>query len=82
MTERRTNVNGLPFGTITWREHAQAWIPYGARYGNRQDAERIAERGGFGWSELTEYLGHEPKTWEPDERTPKNPDFWERVRRG
>lgn len=36
-----------------------------ARYGAGQSAERLAERGGFGYWELTDLLGHEPKTWQP-----------------
>lgn len=52
-------------GTISWAEHLQAWNGYAARYSGDQSAERIAERGGFDWLELKEYLGHEPATWEP-----------------
>jgi hypothetical protein len=52
-------------GTISWAEHLQVWSGYAARYGIRQSAERIAERGGFGYTELVEHLGHEPTTWEP-----------------
>lgn len=50
-------------GTISWEEHLQADSAYSARYGVSQSADRIAERGGFGWSELLEFLGHEPTTW-------------------
>jgi proteasome lid subunit RPN8/RPN11 len=28
-----------------------------------QDAERVAQRGGFSYNELVEYLGREPRTW-------------------
>lgn len=52
-------------GTISWGEHLLAWNAYAARYGVDQSAERIVERGGFGYSELVALLGHEPKTWEP-----------------
>ena len=52
-------------GTIAWSEHVEAWIAYAARYGRGQSAERIAERGGFGYAELTEFLGREPTTWTP-----------------
>ena len=27
--------------------------------------ERMAERGGYGYGELCEYLGRKPETWEP-----------------
>ena len=52
-------------GTIAWDEHVLAWSAYAVRYGRDQSAERIAERGGFGYAELTSLLGHEPKTWAP-----------------
>lgn len=53
-----------PAGTITWAEHVEAWVAYN-RMHREQSAERIAERGGFGWYEITELLDHEPRTWEP-----------------
>ena len=67
---RRAPVQGertLPRGpgSITWEEHLLAWSGYAARYGTGQSAERIAERAGFGYDELTEFLGHEPTTWRP-----------------
>lgn len=34
-----------------------------AKYANDQSAERIAERGGFGFLELELLLGHEPFTF-------------------
>ena len=52
-------------GTIAWTEHLEAFVPYAKRYGDGQSAERIAVRGGFGWSELLLYLGREPTTWQP-----------------
>jgi len=52
-------------GSIAWAEHLQAWSAYAARYGEGQSAERMAERGGFGYGELQELLGREPETWEP-----------------
>jgi hypothetical protein len=52
-------------GTITWAEHLTAWSAYAARYGDGQSAERLAERGGFGWGELVVLLKHEPATWRP-----------------
>lgn len=52
-------------GTIAWHEHVEAWNAYAKLFGSDQSAERIAERGGFGWGELVSLLGHEPATWEP-----------------
>lgn len=52
-------------GTVAWSEHLLAWSGYVATYGSGQSAERVAQRGGFDWVELTEFLGHEPTTWEP-----------------
>jgi hypothetical protein len=52
-------------GSIAWSEHLAAWSVYDARWRSGQSAERIAERGGFGWTELITFLGHEPKTWQP-----------------
>lgn len=51
-------------GTVAWEEHLAAWHGYHRKYPG-QSAERIAERGGFGYEELVKYLGHEPTTWEP-----------------
>ena len=51
--------------TITWQEHCLAWEDYARRYGRGQSAERIAERGGFGYRELVDHLGHAPTSWEP-----------------
>lgn len=50
-------------GTVTWDEHLEAYTAYADRYGNSQSAERLAERGGFGYTEITKLLGHEPTTW-------------------
>jgi hypothetical protein len=52
-------------GTISWEEHERAWAAYARVYGRSQSAQRIAERGGFCYAELVEFLGHEPQTWEP-----------------
>ena len=52
-------------GTIAWDEHLYAWSAYSSRFGSAQSAERIAERGGFGYGELVDLLGHDPETWEP-----------------
>lgn len=65
---RRAPVQGTPdvrsAGTIAWQEHVEAWTAYAARYSG-QSAERIAERGGFDYQELLQFLGHEPTTWMP-----------------
>ena len=42
-----------------------AWSAYAAQFGRNQSAERIHERGGFSYLELTEFLGHAPETWVP-----------------
>lgn len=52
-------------GTISWEEHLLAWSAYAGEFGTSQSAERMAERGGFGYGELRMYLGREPKTWAP-----------------
>ncbi len=54
-----------PAGTISWDEHKKAWDAYAKQYGNGQSAERMAERGGFAWYEISALLGHEPTTYEP-----------------
>jgi hypothetical protein len=52
-------------GTVSWEEHLEAFEVYAKRYGRDQSAERIDERGGFGYLEIVEFLGHAPKTWAP-----------------
>lgn len=52
-------------GTITWEEHEQAWRGYDKKFHSGQSAERIAERCGFCYLELVDFLGHAPTTWEP-----------------
>ena len=54
---------GKPDGTIAWEEHVKAHAGYVAEFGSLQSAERVAERGGFGYRELVALLGHEPLTW-------------------
>jgi hypothetical protein len=56
-----------PPGTIAWAEHEQVFERYAARYGRGQSAERIAERGGFGYGEIVMFTGAEPKTWKPND---------------
>lgn len=52
-------------GTVDWEEHCAAWELYAQRYGREQSVERIAERGGFSYSELVLFLGRTPTTWQP-----------------
>lgn len=73
MSERRAPVqgnyriakgqSGHGPGTIAWWEHEQAWESYASRYGRSQSAERLAERAGFCYLELVDFLGHAPTTW-------------------
>ncbi len=42
-------------GSIPWWIAEQAYIGYANKYGDQQSLERLAERGGFGISELNEY---------------------------
>lgn len=71
---RRAPVQGIrdrrghvvkPAGTVEWSEHVEAWHAYAKRYGTQQSAQRIAERHGFDYEELVEFLGREPTTWRP-----------------
>jgi len=55
----------MPPGTIAWAEHLEAATAYNKHHD--QDAETVARRGGFGYAELIEWLGHEPTTWLPRE---------------
>lgn len=57
------NPKSHPQGSVTWEEHLEAYVKYATRYGNNQSPERLAKRGGFGYAEITELLGHEPTTW-------------------
>lgn len=62
-------------GTISWAEHEEAWSEYARRYGNQQSAERMAERGGFGYGELLMFLRREPTSWRPAGRG----DLWDKA---
>ncbi len=46
-----------PAGSVPWSVGVAAWERYAARYGRGQSAERIAERGGFGFGEMHLFLG-------------------------
>lgn len=66
-SEYQTSKRGpKPPGTVTWVEHLKAYEKYAALYGTSQSAERLVERGGFGYWEITDLLGHEPETWSVD----------------
>ena len=39
-------------GYITWEAHLEAYKAYSAKYGTKQSAERLEQRGGFGEYEL------------------------------
>lgn len=47
----------LPAGHIPWELHVLAWEQYHKHFPS-QSAERIAERGGFSWTELIALLQH------------------------
>lgn len=54
----------MPAGTISWSEHVEAHAAYEKRYGRgAQTAERIAQRGGFGYAEFVDLVGRAPATW-------------------
>jgi hypothetical protein len=56
-----------PPGTISDEEFRAIYECYVARYGRGQSAERLAERGGFGYAEIVALTGKPPKTWQPQE---------------
>jgi hypothetical protein len=62
---QRSDLHGKGPGSVEWSEHLLAWSGYDAKWHSGQSAERIAERGGFSYGELLDYLGREPATWEP-----------------
>ena len=67
-TGRRAPVQGgegYPAGTVAWEEHLRAWKAYRVKHRNRQNADQIAERDDLSYGEITDLLGHAPKTWEP-----------------
>jgi hypothetical protein len=55
----------MPPGTISWTEHLVVYELYSKRHGHGQDADKIAERGGFGYAEIVSFLGCKPITWKP-----------------
>lgn len=62
---QRSRELSKPDGTLSWDEHLLAYEVYAAKYGRSQSAEQIAQRGGFGYSELLLFFGQDPMTWEP-----------------
>ncbi len=58
-------IDAKPPGWIDWAEHVDAWVEYAKQHGTQQSAERMAQRGGFGYWKLTQYLVRKPKTWRP-----------------
>lgn len=57
----------VPDGWIDWDEHLAVYEVYAKRFGRGQSAERIAERGGFGYREIELLTGKAPVTWTPAE---------------
>jgi hypothetical protein len=49
-------VQGSRVGTVPWDVHVAAWQVYAALGHGDQSARRIADRGGFSWTELTMLL--------------------------
>ena len=54
-------------GTVSREEHDAAWEAYRQLFGDSQSSDRIIERGGFSYRELTTLLGREPTSYEPTE---------------
>jgi uncharacterized protein YegP (UPF0339 family) len=52
-----------PGGSISWAEHEAAWTVYARDNGTALSAEAVAERGGFTVSQVTQFLGRDPKSW-------------------
>lgn len=71
MCARRAPVQGerdRAGGSITWAEHLEVYERYAAKYGCGQSAERLAERGGFGYKEAERLLGRPLRTWRVREK--------------
>ena len=47
---------GVAPGKVPWDVHVRAWEGYARQFGCEQSAERIAERGGFGYREMQIHL--------------------------
>jgi hypothetical protein len=46
----------VPAGQVPWAVAKLAYQTYAKHYGTGQSLERLAERGGFGWTELVNLL--------------------------
>jgi hypothetical protein len=66
---------------VAWSEHEEAWREYHRQCHNDQDAETIAQRGGFGYKEITTLLGREPTTWRAVEELAAGYPDWMNVTR-
>lgn len=51
----RPRGGGEPYGCVPWSVAERAYAGYSARYGTQQSMERLAERGGFGHSEMDQF---------------------------
>lgn len=40
---------------VPWSVAEKAWAVYAGKYGTSQSVERLAQRGGFGWSEMDDF---------------------------
>lgn len=63
-----------PWGSITREEHETIHKAYAAR-GYAQSAERIAQRGGFGYEEIIYLTGSPPKTWREEPAAAEWPGY-------
>ena len=54
-TDRNTGIKRKA-GQVPWGIAQLAYNHYSKLYGTSQSLERLAERGGFGWSELYNFL--------------------------
>ncbi len=65
-SEKRHPMNRIPEGSVPWKLAECAYEVYSHIYGTDQSLERLAERGGFGWVELTVFLSarrYPKKSW-------------------
>jgi hypothetical protein len=56
----------------------RAWEAYAAIHGRAQSAERIAERGGFGYRELQALLAGRGRRWPADDEPLPEIEDWRR----
>ena len=83
MRDAQGRVRDIPAGTVAWAEHEEAWraceaevlvLASRAREVAKPgpSAERVAELGGFGYTEIRKYLGRAPTTWRSAEAQDAN----------